>query len=130
MNQTLITAADLDGVMAAALATGLLSSLCTIQQPDGLFGPSGAPSGTYADVSGLVGIRCQAAPIGVLSGTEQRIPPEILSRQPTHVLLESYYPQITTKMIAIVDSIRYDISAVEHDSQGRMTRLLVTRNTL
>jgi hypothetical protein len=128
MNQSLISAGDLDLVMASAIATGLLSSVCTIQQPSGTFGPSGAPDGNWANVSGLVNLDCQAAPAGSsFSGHELKLPAEVLTNQPLHVLLDGHYPTITTKMRALIDSVDHDIEAVEHDSQGRMTRLFVTR---
>lgn len=132
MNQALIDPAELDAVMESAIATGLLSSLCTIQSPSGVFGPSGAPDGVWANVSGLVAIECQAAPVGIGSfdGPETNIPAEVMTRQPLHVLLDGYYPTITTKMRALVDAEDYDIEAVEHDSQGRMTRLLVMKASI
>ena len=134
MNQSLITSGDLDAVMAAALATGLLSSACTIQEPSGVFTSSGAPDGVWANVSGLVGLSCQIAPIGLLDGAiagrETKIPPEILSKQPLHVLLDANYPTITTKMRAVLDGVDHDIESVEQDSQQRMTRLLVTKNSI
>lgn len=132
INQSLITSGDLDAVMAAALATGLLSSTCTIQEPSGVFGASGAPDGVWVNVAGLIGLECQAAPVSLLGsalgGTENKMPQEILSKQPLHVLLDGNYPTITTKMRAVIDSVDYDIESIEHDSQGRMTRLLVTVN--
>jgi len=134
MNQALISSGDLDLVMESAIATGLLSSSCTIQEPSGVFGPSGAPDGVWANVSGLVGLKCQASPVGMLfssmAGREMKIPADILSRQPLHILLDGNYPTITTKMRALVDGVDHDIESVEHDSQGRMTRLLVTRATI
>ena len=54
-------AVNVAAVMPRAIETGLFVSLCTIQQPDGNYGPSGQPSGVYVDVSGLVEIPCMSA---------------------------------------------------------------------
>lgn len=119
--------------MASALATGLLSSLCTIQEPSGVFGPSGAPDGAWVNVTGLVLLACQVSPLSMstgINGSEMKMTPEILSQQPLHVLLDGNYPTITTKMRAVIDGEAADIEAVEQDSQARMTRLLVTRNSI
>lgn len=133
MNQS-ATAADLSGIMVEALSTGLFSSLVTIQAPDGVFGASGAPSGTYANVAGLVDIRCMAAPLALLGGeirdSEMKITPEILTKHPLHCLLEDCFPQITTKHRAILDGVAYDIAGNEQDSQSQMSRLLLTKNKL
>jgi len=134
MNQVLVSAAELDGVMETVRSSGLLVSVCTIQEPSGTFGPSGAPDGIWEDVSGLEDLPCMMAPIGLLSGgirgTEMKVPSEILTKQPHHVLFGRYHPTIRTDMQAVIDGTEYDIESIEHDSQHRMTRLLVTRNTI
>ena len=69
MNQALISQGDLAGVMEAALATGLLSKTVTIQSAVDSIGPSGFPSTTFTDVSGMVDLPCQLA---VMSRSEER----------------------------------------------------------
>lgn len=132
MNQALITSAELDSVMAAAIATGLLSSTATIQRPSGTFSSSGVPDGAWVDV--LADIRCQLAPIaltgGAVNGSELRQHYDTLTRDPRHILLDGYYPQIDETMRAVIDGVPWDIESVEHDSQKRMTRLLARVNQL
>lgn len=125
--------ADIDAVMVEAVATGLFVSLCTIQQPDGIVDPAGAPSGDFVDVSGLVNIPCMNAPLddGSIAATEAKELEEIASKGFKHILLNGYYPQATpddqipTNWRAIIDSVTYDILGVEHDSQHQMTRMEV-----
>jgi hypothetical protein len=126
VNQSLTL--ELDGIMAAALATGLFVSSCTITElPSPItLGPSGAPTDAYVNVTGMVGIQCMKAPLMVNNlkmDDETRRVEHILTEADEHVLLASYYPLITTKNRAVIDGVDYIIMAVEHDSQGKMTRL-------
>ena len=129
MNQNL--AYDIAAVMPAAVATGLFVSACTIQAPDGNYSASGQPSGTYADVSGLVGIQCMDAPDitqQVKVGANQiRNVAEITDVADRHVLLDAYYPTLQAGWRAgwraIVDGITYNIFGVESDSQRTQTRV-------
>ena len=97
MNQGLLI--DVDEVMTLAVATGLFRSRCTIQAPDGTLGASGAPSGTYANVSGLVGIVAMDAPLYEeayrIAGFERRSMVNVLSSSERHVLLDDYYSQLS-----------------------------------
>lgn len=52
------TALDLTAVANAGFVAGITASTCTIMQPDGNLSSTGGPSGTYVNVSGLVGISC------------------------------------------------------------------------
>lgn len=118
-------------VMPQATLTGLFSSLCTIQKPDGLYVGAGQPSGTYVNVTGLVNIPCMDSvpSIARVQATEVRELQEIMSKGFRHVLLDNYYPeatadgQIPTSWRAVVDSVNYNILGVEHDSQNTQTRL-------
>lgn len=122
-------------VMPRAATSGLFDSTCTIQQPDGVIGPGGAPSGTYADVAGLVGVLCMDAPpsIARVQATEVKALAEIMAKGMRHVLLNGYFPQIVagvaTGWRAIVTrtasgaAVVYDILGGEVDSQSTQTRL-------
>jgi hypothetical protein len=122
-------------VMPRAITTGLFDSTVTIQQPDGNYGPTGAPSGTYTNVIGLVGILAMDAPPSVarVQATEVKALAEIMAKQLRHVLLNGYFPQIAagvaTGWRAIVTRtstgapITYDILGAEVDSQSTQTRL-------
>ena len=136
MNQGL--AYELSQVMPQATATGLFVSLCTFQQPDNVFGPSGAPSGNYVDVSGLVDVPCMDAVPSTarVQATEVKELQDIMSKGLRHMLLNGYYPQATpdgqipTKWRAVVDGLTYDILGVEHDSQNTQTRIELQLVTL
>jgi hypothetical protein len=121
---------DINAVMTEVDSSGLLVSLATISKPDGLFGPSGAPSGNYVNVPGLMCIPCiDAFSQGDIQATEVKELQEVQSRGLRHLLLNGYYPeatpdgQIPSYWRATVDGITYDILGVEHDSQTQMTRL-------
>jgi hypothetical protein len=131
---------ELDAVMPAATLTGLFVSLCTIQQPDGNYGPSGAPSGVFVDVAGLVNIPCIDAVPSTLrvQATEVKSLEDIMSKGLRHVLLNDYYPMLVEVLSvsegqdvtavglgwrAVVDGTVYDLMGAEPDSQSQMVRL-------
>ncbi len=128
---------DIASVMPSVVASGLMVSTCTVQAPNGQFGSSGAPSGTYANVSGLVAIQCMDAPlsVGSVDADESKTMAEIASRSLRHVLLDRYYPQldglnwggigwraILTNTVSGI-SRTYDILGTEPSSQANETRL-------
>lgn len=137
MNQGLLV--DVDQVMTLAVATGLFRSLCTIQAPDGTVGSGGAPSGTYANVAGLVGIVAMDAPapeqVGPIAGNESKSLSDVMSLSARHVLLAGYYSQLSPQTnwgdvgwIALMTDrtgnvTTYDITGADADSQQTMTRL-------
>jgi hypothetical protein len=122
-------ALEIAAVMPQALATGLFVSLATFQAPDGLSGPSGAPSNTFADVADLVDIPCMNAPVSEIriQALELKALQEIDSVSLRHVLLNAWYPQIEDGAAngwrCIVDGVTYDLMGAESDSQGTQTRL-------
>ncbi len=128
MNQQLIRKA-INGVMPRALATGLFSSLCTIQQPVGTVNPDGTSSEGYTDVAGLVDLRCVDAVPSIMEirATEKKTLQETLTSQYRHVLLEGYFPSIIAGVEndwrAVVDGVVYDMLGAEPDSQKQMIRL-------
>ncbi len=130
MNQNLI-AAEIDAVMPAVIETGLLVSRFTAQAPDGISGDTGAPSGTYSNVTGLVNIRCTSPPISDarLSATEIKALSEVASTEFHHVLLEAWYPTLDEGWRGgwrcVIDGYEFDINGVESDSQMQMTRVAV-----
>lgn len=138
MNQGLTY--ELDAVMPAATLTGLFVSSCTIQQPDGNYGQSGAPSGVFVDVAGLINIPCVDAVPSMMrvQATEAKSLQEILAKGFRHVLLNDYYPQLVEMQTtnegqdvtavslgwrAVIDGMNYDILGAEPDSQKQMVRL-------
>lgn len=127
MNQSLQP--EILQVMPQAFATGLFVSLATFQQPDGLQGPTGGPSGAYVPVEGLVSIPCMNAPasIALIQATETRSVTDILAKGLRHVALNGYYPAVLTGWRAgwqvAIDGVAYDILGAEPDSQRTQTRL-------
>lgn len=118
-------------VMPAARATGLMVSLMTVQAPDGILGPSGAPSGDFLPVAGLIDIACMNAPQPPseikLGSMEYRTPTEVTAQSERHVLLDNYYPTLETNWRygarAVIDGAKYNICGVESDSQHTQTRV-------
>ena len=135
MNQDAIALA-IAGVMPAAIATGMFVSLATFQVPSGAIFANGMPDGTFVDVAGLVGIKCQNAPSGGAGGNIQakqvKAETEDTFLNMSHVLLAGFYPDAETAWRMggrmIVDGLIYangDILGVESDSQSQMTRVEV-----
>ena len=122
--------------MEAALATGLFVSLCTITAlPTPVtLGPSGWPTAAYVAVTGLVDIRCMKAVVAQDIGSplayEKKAQGDSITSNDWHVLLETYYPTITTAMRAIIDGVTFDIVGVDNDSQFSMTRIRVRQASL
>lgn len=122
----------------AQVWSGQLTSLCTIQAPDGARSPDNAPSGNYANVAGLINIPCKDAVLtdGSIQATEAKELEEIMSRSYRHVMLNGYYPTLFRDAVftggpggqqmgwqAIVDGITYDLLGAEPDSFNTQTRL-------
>ena len=142
MNQAAITLA-IQGVMPAAIATGLFVSSFTAQEPVPTIGPTGAVEFDYTDVAGLINIPCMAPPesTGSITATEVRALEEITASELHHVLLNGYYPTLDAgwrgensdgkgAWIALIDGFQYEIAGVESDSQSQMTRVRVKLATV
>lgn len=120
---------DLEDAVTEVLNSGLITSLVTIQQPDGLINPNGTPSGTFVAVSGLSNVPCQSAvpAASTIQATETKDLQEILSKAYRHVFIPAYYPQILAGVgngwRAVVDGVTYDLLGAEVDSQQTQTRL-------
>jgi hypothetical protein len=131
---------ELEAVMPEASATGLFTTtLCTIQLPSGNIGPSGAPDGTFSNVTGLVAIPCMSAPPSNarVQATDVKSLAEIMNVGLRHALLDGYFPTIVSAVAAggralmktynaagtLVDTTAYDILGAEADSQIQQTRM-------
>ena len=126
-------------VTEVLINSGLEVSLIQFQQPDGNFGPSGAPSGTFSNVPGLVDlftgsswITCMDAPLspGTISALEAKALAEIESEGIRHVALDGYYPAIVanwnsggSNWRAVIGTTNYEVFGVETDSQRSQTRV-------
>lgn len=142
MNQNFIALA-IQGVMPAALATGLFVSLFTAMEPVPTIDSSGAVLFDYTPVTGLVDIVCTAPPeiTSNIVATEVRGLEEIVASELHHVLLGGYFPTLDAgwrgensdgkgAWIAMIDGFNYEIAGVESDSQSVMTRVRVKLATL
>ncbi len=139
MNQSLEY--EIDAAMEQILETGLFSSLCTIQAPDGVIGASGAPSGVYANVTGLVGLACLDAPehLTSASGSEGKTSASVISKTARLVHLDAFYSQLSPQTnwgdvgwIAIITGptgtvTTYDITSADADSEQITTVLRLQR---
>jgi head-tail adaptor len=101
-------------------------STITIQQDAGGQDTAGQPTANWVNLANHVNLPCAVAPIspGIPEAREDRTRTETVAIATTHIALRGYYPAITTLMRAVVTGGRtYDILGVEHDSQGKTTRL-------
>ena len=121
----------LDVAREAVEAAGLFSSTCTIQNPPATVDAQGNQDLNplnYTNATGLVAIKCMAAPLVIErpdAQDENAMAVYTKMRDQRRVLLNGHYPQITQKQQALIDGLYYDILAVESDSQGITTRLAV-----
>lgn len=135
MNQATITG-DLAAIMPMVIATGLLSSLCTIRTPPEVFDDGGAPDPTaiWPVFPGHEDIRCTAPPLltdDKMTSYERKSVQDIQAKSVLHVLLDGYYGDLQDghnngqTYRAEIDGITYEIGNVESDSQKKMTRIYV-----
>ena len=124
----------------AQVWSGQLTSLCTIQQPDGARSPDNAPSGNYfVNVRGA-GEHCCLQGRGTRGridsgdGSLEKELEQIMSKSFRHVFLNGYYPILFTGAVfmggpggqqmgwqAVVDGITFDLLGAEPDSFGTQT---------
>jgi len=93
---------------------------CTIKTFVETQSSSGMPINTPADF--IADISCRIAPT---TGKEIKNPDGTYTVGSHTILLAGYYSTITTKMTAVINSITYDILAVEFDAEHETTRLPV-----
>ena len=127
---------DLQAVNEEALASGLIVSLVTIQQPTGEQTADGSPLMTGGDsgdgwnnVAGLINLQCMNGPEAdarIRAKTDRNVD-YIEAFQFRHLFMPGYYPQIQQfdNWRAIVDGQAYDPIGVECDSPRTQTRLLL-----
>ena len=127
---------DLQAVNEEALASGLIVSLVTIQQPTGEQTADGSPLMTGGDsgdgwnnVAGLINLQCMNGPEAdarIRAKTERQTE-YIEAFQFRHLFLPGYFPQIQQfdNWRAIVDGQAYDPIGIENDSQRTQTRILL-----
>lgn len=125
----------LGDVLKAVEAYGLFSALATVQRFNGALGPTGQEAkevdANWVDLASHVSLPCMDArdlrpTIG--AAREKKGPEAIASISERHILLDGCFPAILSTDRLIVTSVHgdvatLDITGVEHDSQGIMTRL-------
>lgn len=126
---------DIVAVNTAALETGLIVSLVTIQQPTGEQTADGSPLMTGGDsgdgwnnVAGMVNLQCMNGPEADarIRAKTNRDVDYVEAFQFRHLFIPGYYPiEQFDNWRAIVDGQAYDPLGVEHDSQSQQTRLLL-----
>lgn len=79
------------------------------------------------DVPGLQGLSCQLKPASADEVTASGV---VVSTKLFRVALLGYYPTITTRHVAVIDGVTYEIVGVDSDSQSNMTYLTAKKVTL
>jgi hypothetical protein len=118
---------DIAAVNDAALESGLIVSIVTIQQPTGQQTADGSPLMTGGDT--VIDLPCMNGPEAdarIRAKTEKQTE-YIEAFQFRHLFMPGYYPQIEQfdNWRAVVDGQAYDPIGVETDSQFTQTRLLL-----
>ena len=126
---------DIAAVNTAALETGLIISLVTIQQPTGEQTADGSPLMTGGDsgdgwnnVAGMIDLQCMNGPEADarIRAKTNRDVDYVEAFQFRHLFMPGYYAiEQFDNWRAIVDGQAYDPLGVEHDSQSQQTRLLM-----
>jgi hypothetical protein len=127
MNQTPLF--DLTDAIQAVVAAGLeisTASFATVGSTSDSLGQ--VDYDDYQLVNGLQNIPSMLSvhsPYRPDASAVLRTPAEFDKLGRRHLLLNGYYPSATQDMIVFVDGARYQVTAVEHDSQHTMTRCAV-----
>lgn len=99
------------------------NTTCTIQQTTETRDAAGGVVNTWADMTGLVNLRCRRAPVSTARTSEMKLEALTYTVNVQTIVIASYQPTITPKMRVTCDSLVFDVLAVEHDGEGQMTRL-------
>ena len=101
------------------------SGTCTIQESTETRAASGQITDSWADLAGHVDIPC-AVGQGRGAAAEQRTSAAIVVTTGHVIALAGHYPDITTRMRAVVDSASWNILDIRHDpTAGAYTQLMV-----
>lgn len=123
-----------DAIVSAGLMRGLRGvaafypSRVTIQAATvGSRDGAGAPVTNWATLAGHANLPASLAPTS--GAAERRLAQMTVTTETYTVALAGGFPAITERMRAVVDGTAYDILAVDIDSHGATTRLIVERVT-
>lgn len=120
MNQLGIVHPDL----LASLQPNHYAGTCTIQQASEAADSYGELIPTWANLADHVDLPCRLAPQQQFS-REQRTQAQLYAIHVWIITLAGYYPTITEKMRAVVNSVNYDIELVQFDGNQQTTHLQV-----
>ena len=123
-----MTRAIFDPRMMATLGD-YFPSLCTIQEDVGVEDDYGQVVPDWQPVAGHSDIPCSLGVNRVGGGTEVKQSDQTYVVSNYTLSLRGYYPTITEKMRAVVDSVVFDILLVQCDSHGVTTRILTSEVT-
>jgi len=125
MNQSLTY--EFDQVMAQATSAGTFVSKATFQTRTNTTSAAGQVDLTdWNNVAGLVNIPCMLSVESVFRPNQAAVvrnPNDWKTLGLLHLLLNGYYPGALQQYTVLVDGNRYEIMAVEFDSQKQQTRL-------
>lgn len=101
-------------------------AMCTIQSyDDENQNTHGQPQPVYANLAGHVDIPCRIAPSPREKSREVKREDMTYSVITHDISLAGDYPNVTSKMRAVVGGVSYDILYPQTDGQSHTTRLLV-----
>lgn len=100
------------------------ASACTIQQASEIQDSHGQLIPTWANVAGLVNLRCRIAPNEAFSRELQSSEMKYAIHE-HQVAMAGHHPTIIETMRAVIDGSTYEIRLVEHDGNDKTTRLRV-----
>ena len=123
-----MTRAIFDPRMMATLGD-YFPSLCTIQEDLGVEDDYGQVVPDWQPVAGHSDIPCSLGVNRVGGGTEVKQSDQTYVVSNYTLSLRGYYPTITEKMRAVVDSVVFDILLVQSSSHGVTTRILTSEVT-
>ena len=114
--------------MAASLEEEFMLDTVTIQEATVVVQPSGGVSHTWAEVSGLLDVRCQVAPG---TGKSKMYLPQMIRDEVTHqIVIPEAHPEITTAMQVVDhDGVILAILDVRVDSQDTQTSIACRKVT-
>ena len=101
-------------------------SLCTIQEDLGTEDASGSIIPSWTDFAGHDDLPCAHGPN---KGREVKLANQTYVVSNYTISLRGYYPTITAKMRAVVDSVAFEILLPQSDSHGVTTRILTSEVT-
>lgn len=99
---------------------------CTIQAGTRSRDAFGEWTDVWNDQPNLVGIPCRRAPQSN-AGAERQTQEATTTGYQWRAALAGYFPQITTKMRAVIDGVVHDIDNVDWDANHTLTYLDLTR---